>query len=203
MVESLLQAPTALTDWVSAIANSISSLGILVGLCVGWRQLNIWKRQIRQQRKAEVADKVFSSAHSAVDVMNSVRSPFERIPKAKLGNKTHVFEQRALRLIEASSIFQDLRYAQVRASVLLQDPKVDKVVEQIFQTRIDFWNALDILIDYSNVAGELHDNEKSLVKDARRTVYASYGNSDTLHQQLSQALKELEVYLGPTMRLNE
>jgi hypothetical protein len=193
--------PTA-TDWISSIANALSAAGVLFGIAIAWKQLHNWKNQSKIQRKVETAEQILSSAYSVVDLIKAVRSPLESVPKDQINNKTYVLDQKLRRLGEGSSVFESLRLAQIKARTLLQDQKVDAAIEKLFQSRLDFWNGVDVLADYVD-ARTLTQEEKNLVKEARQRVFATYGPHDTLHQQMMNALTELDRYLGPIVRLND
>jgi hypothetical protein len=204
MFECIPAMSADLASNISAFANSVSAIAVVAGLFIGMRQLNIWRHQFKQQRNAEVADRVHASAHAAVDIINAVRSPLASIPRDRVHDRTYDLERRSNRLMEGANIFQELRHAQRRSQILLQNVDVDRAIEVIFQVRIEYWNALDILVDYADVTtGELEPEERDLVSSARRTVYASYGERDDIYRQLNDALIKIETYLGQTMRAND
>ena len=197
------QTFSSITDWMSAVGSDLSAIGVVVGVFLAWKQLGTWRAHAKALRKAEIAEGLLASASSVVDLMKAVRTPLASVPIDQSKNKNYVVEQKIKRLSEGGTIFQTMRQFQVKAKIVIQDTKVDGAVEKLFQTRLDFWNAVEILIDYDNVASkELKPEEKELLVEARRSVFATYGTKDALNQTMSDALLELETYLGPTIRMN-
>ena len=197
------QAIPMITDWMSAIGSDASAVFVFAGIIFAWKQLGVWREQAKAVRKAEIAEGLLASASSVVDLMKAVRTPLASVPVDQIKNKNYIVEQKIKRLNEGTIIFQTLRHFQVKSKIVIQESKVDNAVEKLFQSRLDFLNAVDLLVDYKDVSPkDMQPDEKASLVEARRNVFATYGTKDALDQTMSSALLELETYLGPSIRMN-
>ncbi len=193
---------STITDWISAGSSVVSTVLVMVGLLLAYKQIGIWKEEARHRRRAESAEGLLAAACSAVDVMDSVRSPLSSIPKEELNNKGYVFIQKSNRLNERGSIFENLRHAQVRARAVLQNNDVDTAVDKLLEARKDFFVALETAMSYVDTGPHgLDAEDAALLKDAKKKIYGRYNNEDELHNLMHNALKDLDQQLGPIIRI--
>jgi hypothetical protein len=190
-------------EWLSSVSSIVSSVAVLVGLLIAWKQLGVWKRQVMHQKRAEAAETLLATAFEVVDVMKSVRSRLATIPRDEANSKTYILKQRVNQLNAANEIFQSLRMAQIRSKMLFQNNAIDQAVDELFKSRIDFLNNIDLLFEFADdKSADLKPDDRELLIEARRVVYGSCDLNDQLHQKLVKALSELESALGPHIRLD-
>ena len=190
------------TDWISAISAGISAVAVLVGLIYAYRQLSTWKSEAIHRRRAEVAEDVLAAAHSAVDILNSLRSPMSMVPAEEVDNKTFVIEQKGKRLAEANSVFETLRHSQIRAKAVINNDDVDSAVDDLFSARRDFSLGLQILAEYAHDGRrELPDDEKAIFVGARRNVFGLTNDEDLLNVSMETALGTLNDHLQPIVQM--
>lgn len=191
----------SLTDWISAGAATVSTIVVILALFYAKRQINVWRTEARQRRRAEVAEDVLAAAHSAADAIRSMRSPMDRVPIEEANNKTYIYEQRWKRMVERGSVFETLRHAQIRAKSVLQDEETDVAVEKVFKVRGDFMIALEMAVEYARDHMDLTPEDRDHLRTYRTRIYGRFDEKDELHVELTGALAILENALGPVIRL--
>ncbi len=191
-----------LTEWISAIASSISAIGVLIGLCIASFQLTSWRVQEKSKRKAEVAEKIMLSAFAIEDIMETARHPFYSIPQSEINNRRYGYEMREKILRDNSSIFNELRLVQFKARLLGFEKRIEDAIEQVFSVRSDFLNAIWELSDLTDQV-QKSDEERNLEVEKRRMVFSRGTNGDEFGNRLKNTIAVLETLLGPIIRLND
>lgn len=190
----------SLFDWISLGSSIFSTLAVIVGLYYAYKQITVWKVDARARRRAEVAEDLLAAAHSAQDVIRSLRSPLSQVPVEEANNETYVYEQRWNRMAERSSVFETLRHAQIRAKAVLASARADEAVEEIYKARSDFMFALEMLADLMREEHPATEDRQE-AKKFRKTIFGRFNEKDELNQRLVDALATLEDELGADIRL--
>jgi hypothetical protein len=192
--------PEVITDWMSAIGNLASGLGVLAGVLLTARQFEIWRKQALVQKKAALAEDILSSAYEVNDVLECVRSSFESLPQEELSNKYYTLNAKMKRLQENRACFDNLRRHQVRAKFLIGDDAVDNSIQELFKARQSVWAALATLGAFVDDPPRDEDNRK-LAVELRSQIYAKYTERDKLSKEINEALDCLKEKLGPYVRM--
>ncbi len=200
---SNMESGPSITDWMQALSGIVSAAGVVGGILVAWCQLNSWRNQSLVQRRSELAENILSAAKEIDDVMRNVRSLFgSGVPEDKRADKYFILNEKLRRLNDNSAAFQFLRKSQVKAKFIIQDTAVDAAIEQLFQARVDFLEAIDSVATYRDNPPQ-SDESKKLLNESERDMYGTYSDRDRINRSIQDALIKLEVRLGPTVRLND
>lgn len=188
-------------EWISALSSAVSALAVVVGLFVAFHQLNSWRTQTISQKKAETAEKIVTLARSIQDVLEAARSTMITIPKEKADDRQYPLEMQWSLVKENQNLFDELRAAQFKAQLFAFGTDVDVLVNKIFDVRKRFWLALTQLAFYAD-ADNITEEERSIILKAKREAYAGSKEEDSLASDLTNAVDQLEVLLGPIARHN-
>lgn len=189
------------TDWITAVASFLSAIGLIVGIVVAFKQLNIWKSEAKTNRKREVAEELLLSANKAMDVLRQARHLMDRVPPEKADDRKFTYERRMKILAEANPIFESLRYAQIRAASVLQDTELENAAKSIVQSRVELFVELELIVE--NLDNPAPDDEefRKMLTEARRTVFGTWSERDTFGSKLLADLKLIELRTGPFVRM--
>ncbi len=187
-------------EYVTAVSSVVSTIAVVVGLYYGYRQITVWRIDARARRRAEVAEEVLAASYSAGDVISSLRSRLSQVPVDEIENRAYVYEQRWDRMSERSSVFENLRHAQIKAKAVLQSEKTEEAIEAIYKVRNEFLLALEFLAEFAREENPSREETYGM-KEFRQKVFGSFDEQDVLNNQLKQALSNLDTELGPTIRL--
>lgn len=191
----------SLPEWISALSSAVSAIAVVVGLVAAFRQLDNWRTQTISQKKAETAEKIVTLARSIQDVLKAARTNMISNPKEKVDDRHYAFDLRWSLVRDNKNLFEELRSAQFKAKLFAFGTDIDLLVDKIFDARRRFWLALQILADYADAKG-ITEDEEAIVVEARRDAYAGSKERDSLASDLSNAVDQLEVLLGPIVRHN-
>lgn len=197
-----MQPGSSNTDWLLAAGAIISALGVWGGVITAWTQLKSWRNQLLTQRKSEIAENILSAAYEIDDVMRRVRSIVEHVPIEKVGEKLFIYNEKIRRLNENSSSFDMLRKNQVRAKFVIQNPAVDRAIDQLFDARAEFRVAIEMMAMYENNPPQSEDSRKNY-NESQRNIYSTGSSRDKIYVSIQDALIKLETLLGPFVKLND
>lgn len=193
-----MNAPTAI-EWVSAIANVGTAVAVIVGVVIARQQLNSWRSEARERRRADAAEKLIAAAYEVDDILKRTRSRFDSIPQDKVDDKIFPIQRRYDRLFEASNSFEKLRRAQIAVRTLIGSEEVDQSVQVLFSVRGSVFAALEELADFIREGPDSVDREFKI--EMRRTAYGSYDDNDKIGQRQVSALETIEKSLMRYARL--
>ncbi|MBK0399819.1 hypothetical protein H0I76_11510 [Limibaculum sp. M0105] len=192
---------SALTDWISAAASIASAGAVIWGLRFAKDQLSIWKTEARDRRQAEVAEELWAAAMIAKDVLDSLRSPLEKVPQEEANNPSYIYHRRWSRMVERNDAFQNLRHAQIRAKAVLRNDAVESAVDILFSSRSALLHSFETLAELTSLDRKMDADERDLAVKHRRRIYGRGDEGEQLDQELAEAVTTLEKELGPIVRL--
>jgi hypothetical protein len=213
---------TKLTDWITAIAATVSALSALsVPTCalVGL----LWLTRERDRSRFDIAKKLISQLLKVRDSLKFVRNPFptesirnptgSKIPGTQLAgdppSATQIFAERQARYEGFVAEYRELE------AIMLEGEVFELPVEEMRSRRLlgmanSVSAALTIGAGWSLTASKrpLLDEEKSQLEEARKTVidHSPTGTRDELDTKLETVVNELvsplKKYLAVKARSN-
>lgn len=123
----MIQNISSILCWISSHADWAAVIVTVVGLYFAYQQSDLWRKQLRANRKEEVATAISRLAKRIEVAFRHIRQQF---PALKL-------EVRFKELQDAEPLFQDLIFANDDVQVHLPDNEVADAVEVILVARND------------------------------------------------------------------
>ncbi len=188
---------------LSLLFDLITTIAVVVGVCITLIQLKQWRNEARTTKRSEVAEELISSAYNVSDALKHIRNPFSSIPKDKANDKRYSYEVRYKRITDTGDLFKELRQRQIRALAVIGDKDVDRSVNDLFNIRSEVATAIEMLADRaeeSDYSSE-DDETKALYKKLRRKMFGRYSEADEIWVIQERAIKTIDDKLRPIARL--
>jgi hypothetical protein len=187
--------------WVGPVTEWLRNLAIILGVFVGWRQLEAWRSEARSRRGAEIAEKVISLVYEISDAIRGVRSPMENVPVDSENRRDFIIEQKSTRLNETKDDFDELRRMQVLSKAILDISDVDDGIATIFEIRQELFAIFHTL---HGVRDEhfYGDQNRDFYHELEMKMYSIGGERDEIHVSLKSAVDKIENLFCQSFVLN-
>jgi len=192
---------TPVLELIGQVANVITASAAAAAAWSAWRSLSIWRAEMRERRRAEVAERVLASFYRAHDIYQSARNPFvhafelttrEGEPEKHAGNPDYVPLRR---LQEHEKFLASFRAAEYEFAALF-----GAHAHAPFEIFRDVHNK--IVIAFEDIVREQkapgNSKNSPLLVSARSVLRAPPdANTDEIGKRLSQAVENVECICRP------
>ena len=170
-----------------------------IGAWIAYRQLDAWRNEAHFRKRVEVSEQLLAAAIAVSDELKALRSPMDSIPQSEIGNFAYVYQKRYQRFIDRNDLFVRLREVQVRAEAVLDDPKIDDAVQQLFRVRNETATAIEMLAQRSKDSDE-DEQTRKFYRSIQNDMYGSYSaKHDPLGMAQLEAIATLKRLLRPML----
>ena len=181
---------------------AVSQLGMLLvvgaGVWVAYCQLHAWRDQDAHNRGVEVAEDLLFTALAVSDALRSLRSPMDRVPKDLEGDRqAYIGQKRLERFQDFNDLFEKLRTAEARATVVLDNPVLKNSTDTLFRVRAETATAIEMLSDPT----WQDESQREFRATLRSKMYGQYSEKwDPLGMEQLAAIQDLHNALAPIIQ---
>gem|GEM_PF-3302927 len=191
---------SSIFEGVSALAQLATTIVIGLGVYVAYVQLHAWRSEHIAKRRAEIAEKLLSTALDVQLAIGNVRSAMEQVPAEAENRRDAVIRVKWERLKNYEETFSRMRDYQVLHEAFNDNQAVKSAVNELFDARQEIYAALATLSNWD--LGPYPKQEHIDLKNRlETTIYGLGVAEDTVGPKVRGAIEALKVNLLSEIRM--